>query len=254
MVVQYKLEVFEGPLDLLLHLIDKNEVDIYNIPIKEITNQYLDYLSSLEQFLLEPTSEFLVMAAQLLAIKSQMLLPKPPPVELEVEYEEEEQDPREELVRKLIEYRKYKEVADHLRNRELQRSQIFTKEPEDLGVYESSEQENPLKGLYIADLIHAFVKAMRKAAKQQEHARIRRDEISVQERMQEVKERLVKQGGKVLFSSFFDSKQLDRTDVVVTFLAILELMKSKQIICYQHQLFSDIVIQQHSNYNDASNI
>lgn len=251
MVIQYKLDSFEGPLDLLLHLIDQNEVDIYNIPIKEITEQYLAYLDSLKEFDLEPTSEFLVMAAKLLAIKSQMLLPKPPPVELDLEYDYEEEDPREELVRKLIEYRKFKEIAEHLRGKEVQRSLIFTKEPVDLTYYENLENVNPVQGLHIADLIHAFGKALQKAVKTEQYARIRRDEISVQDRMSEVMDSLNNQGGKLLFSSLFDPDGLNRTHVVVTFMAILELMKNKAIVCYQHQLFADIVIQRNPNFRDT---
>ncbi len=250
MAVLLKLEVFEGPLDLLLHLIDKNEVDIYNIPIKEITEQYLEYLESFKKFEIELASEFLVMAAQLLAIKSQMLLPKPPPIELELEDEEEGEDPREALVRQLIEYRKYKEIAERLRDKEIERSLIYTKEPEDLTLYENLEQVNPVEGLQIADLIYAFIQAMRKAKQQQTSARIRRDEISVKDRMEDIKERLRHAGGKLLFSSFFEPRQFDKTDVVVTFLAILELMKTKQITCYQHRLFADIVIQA-AAWNDS---
>src|SRR5690606_15501005 len=125
------------PLDLLLHLIDEQEIDIYDIPIAQITDQYLAYLEQMQQFDLEPASEFLVMAATLLAIKSSMLLPKPPPVELGLEGEEEIADPREELVQRLIEYRKYKMAVDELRNLELERSLIFSREPADLSPFAS---------------------------------------------------------------------------------------------------------------------
>ena len=129
MSVLYKLETFEGPLDLLLHLIDKNEVDIYNIPISDITDQYMAYLQTMQEFQLDVTSEFLVMAATLLSIKSKMLLPKPPVIN--IEGLEEEADPRMELVQKLLEYRKYKGIAEHLREMEIGRSLIYTREPED---------------------------------------------------------------------------------------------------------------------------
>lgn len=245
MKVTFKLETFEGPLDLLLHLIDKSEVDIYDIPIKEITDQYVEYLQSMQELELEVTSEFLVMAATLLSIKSKMLLPKPP-VEL---YEDntdwmdgDEFDPRAELVQKLIEYRKYKEIADHLREMELERSLIYTREPADLTPYMNRTVVNPVKGLHLADLLLAFRKALRKQAGRNIVAKIRRDEISVKDRIRQVTERLQDEGGKLLFSHLL-SDDVEREEIVVTFLALLELMKMKQIVCFQHRLFEDIVIQ-----------
>ncbi|ALS22738.1 MULTISPECIES: segregation and condensation protein A [Paenibacillus] len=244
MKVTVKLETFEGPLDLLLHLIDKAEVDIYDIPIKDITDQYMEYLDAMQELELEVTSEFLVMAATLLSIKSKMLLPKPPVVDLEFDdyMMDEDYDPRAELVAKLIEYRKYKAIADHLRDKEVERSLIFTREPEDLTPYVSTVIENPVKGLHVADLVHAFRKALRRMHSRQAIAKIRKDEISVKDRMLEVLEALESQGGKVLFSRLLQ-EDTTREAVVVTFLAMLELMKIKRIICFQHRLFDDIVIQ-----------
>lgn len=244
MKITFKLETFEGPLDLLLHLIDQAEVDIYDIPIKEITDQYLDYLSTMQELELEVTSEFLVMAATLLSIKSKMLLPKPPVIELEWEgmEEEEGEDPRAELVRKLIEYRKYKEIAEHLKDRELERSLIYTREPEDLTAFIPKVEVNPVEGLHVADLVWAFQKALRKMAERNRVAKIRRDEISVKDRITEIVSILGNRGGKVLFSKLLETGY-SREDIVVTFLALLELMKMKKIQCYQHKLFEDIVIQ-----------
>lgn len=242
MAVHYKLESFEGPLDLLLHLIDKAEVDIYNIPIHDITNQYMEYISSMEQFELGPTSEFLVMAATLLAIKSKMLLPKPPAIDMGFEDGEEGEDPRAELIRKLIEYRKYKGIADLLRDKELDRSLIYSREPEDLTPFIPESTENPLKGLYMADLVFAFQRALKKSVKRNTVAKIRRDEISVKDRIREIMDIMRDQGGKLLFSKLFP-EDYTREDVVVTFLAVLELMKMKKILCFQHSLFDDIVIQ-----------
>jgi segregation and condensation protein A len=242
--VTYKLHVFEGPLDLLLHLIDKAEIDIYNIPVKEITDQYMDYLEQMQELDIEVTSEFLVMAATLLSIKSKMLLPKPPVMENEFEYDDEDEhdDPREELVRKLIEYRKYKLIADHLRDKELERSLIYTREPEDLTPYMSLVQENPVRGLQVADLVHAFQKALKRMNSRNEVAKIRKDDISVKDRMREVVDVLMEKGGKILFSRLIDQDP-SREGIVVTFLALLELMKVKKIVCHQHKLFDDIVIQ-----------
>ncbi|WP_281886774.1 ScpA family protein [Paenibacillus sp. YYML68] len=244
MKVTVKLETFEGPLDLLLHLIDKAEVDIYDIPIKQITDQYMEYLSALTELELEVTSEFIVMAATLLSIKSKMLLPKPPVIDLEFDdyMMDDDYDPRAELVAKLIEYRKYKAIADHLREKETERSLIYTREPEDLTPYVPVIQENPVQGLSVTDLVHAFRKAMRRMASRHAVAKIRKDEISVKDRMLEVLDSLERMGGKVLFSRLLE-REHTRDSIVVTFLALLELMKVKRIVCFQHQLFDDIVIQ-----------
>ncbi|MEX2462133.1 MAG: segregation/condensation protein A [Paenibacillaceae bacterium] len=243
MKVTYKLESFEGPLDLLLHLIDKSEVDIYNIPIKVITDQYMAYLGEMQEMELNVTSEFLVMAATLLYIKSKMLLPKPPPMtDLDGDYDEEGEDPRAELVRQLLEYRKFKGIADHLREKELERSLIYTREPLDLTPYQRVIQENPVKGLFPSDLMIAFQKVLRRVVSRNVVTKIKRDEISVKERIKELILLLQSRGGKVLFSKLFDA-EVTREDIVVTFLAMLELMKMKVIVCYQHKLFDDIVIQ-----------
>jgi segregation and condensation protein A len=240
--VTYKLESFEGPLDLLLHLIDKTEVDIYNIPIKAITDQYMAYLSDMKEMELDITSEFLVMAATLLLIKSKMLLPKPPIIELDSDDYEEGEDPRAELVRQLLEYRKFKGIADHLRDKELERSLIYTREPFDLTPYLPVIQENPVKGIYITDLMAAFQKVLSRLVGRNVVTRIKRDEISVKARIKELVHMLQLRGGKVLFSKLFDH-EITREEIVVTFLAMLELMKMKVIVCYQHGLFDDIVIQ-----------
>jgi len=249
--VTYKLDTFEGPLDLLLHLIDKAEVDIYDIPIKEITDQYMDYLAAMQELELEVTSEFLVMAATLLAIKSKMLLPKPP-VELEQDdsyWMDEEFDPRDELVARLIEYRRIKAAALQLRDMEMERSLIYTREPEDLTPYLPTEPPNPVEGLGVNDLVRAFRKAMLRMATRNTVTKIRKDEISVKDRMYEVVDRLKQAGGKLLFSKLLDG-HATRDSIVVTFLALLELMKVKRIVCYQHKLFDDIVI--HAREDEAA--
>ncbi|MBP1988943.1 segregation and condensation protein A [Paenibacillus eucommiae] len=244
MKVTYKLEAFEGPLDLLLHLIDKNELDIYNIPVKEITDQYLEYVQAMHELELDVTSEFLVMAATLLSIKSKMLLPKPPVIEYDDALfdMEDDFDPRAELVQKLIEYRKYKSIADLLRDKEVERSLVYTREPEDLSTFLPVVQENPVLGLVAMDLLIAFQRTLRKMVSRNTISKIRRDEISVKDRMKEVLQLLKVRSGKFLFSKLFDY-QMTREEVVVTFLALLELMKMKKLVCYQHSLFEDIVIQ-----------
>jgi segregation and condensation protein A len=203
----------------------------------------MEFLNGMQELELEVTSEFLVMAATLLSIKSQMLLPKPPVIQLDDDYGmDDDYDPRAELVQKLIEYRKYKSIAEELRDKELARSLIYTREPEDLSPFIPQKQENPVKGLHIADLVIAFQRALRKVKSRQAVARIRRDEISVKDRMNEIVDLLESSGGNAMFSNLLESGY-QREDVVVTFLAILELMKVKRIMCYQNHLFDDIVLQ-----------
>lgn len=245
--VLYKLETFEGPLDLLLHLIDKAEIDIHQISISEITDQYLEYIRDMQELELEVTSEFLVMAATLLSMKSKQLLPKPPVIELDDDFDyllDDGEDPRDELIRKLVEYRKYKGIAEHLQEREWERSLIFSKEPEDLTPYLPETLENPVKGLHAGDLISMFQKALKKAVKRSTVARIHRDEISVKDRIKQVVSALesMGKGGRLLFSKLLHS-EMYRHEIVVTFLAVLELMKMKQIVCYQDKLFDDIVME-----------
>ncbi len=245
MTVLYKLQTFEGPLDLLLHLIDKSEIDIQDISISEITDQYLEYLDAMQELELDITSEFLVMAATLLAMKSRLLLPKPPVTEEPwiTADEDEDLDPREELIRKLIEYRKYKSIAGQLRDLAWERSQVFTREPADLTAFQRELPANPVEGLHVDDLIQAFRKAMRRLAGRNGITAIRRDEISVKDRINDIILTLKtrSQDGKMLFSQLI-GERLDRQEIVVTFLAILELMKKGWISCHQNRLFDEIVL------------
>ncbi|REK59155.1 MAG: segregation/condensation protein A [Thermobacillus sp.] len=243
MTIHYKLETFEGPLDLLLHLVDQAEIDIHEISISEITDQYLAYLNAMQELELEITSEFLVMAATLLAIKSRQLLPKPPVVEEEWPegFEDDEIDTREELIRRLVEYRKYKEIAGKLRELETDRGLVYTKEPEDLTPYMPSKPENPVQGLVPADLAAAYMRALRRQARRNIVSTVRRDEISVKDRIRDIAE-LLREHSTVKFSKLI-RREMDRQEIVVTFLAILELMKRRAVYCFQHRLFDDIVIQ-----------
>lgn len=245
MAVLYKLETFEGPLDLLLHLIDKSEIDIQDISISEITDQYLEYLDAMQELELDITSEFLVMAATLLAMKSRLLLPKPPVTEepwLTAD-EDDGLDPREELIRKLIEYRKYKAAAGQLREKEWERSQVFTREAADLSAFATERPGNPVEGLHVDDLIRAFRKAMRRLAGRNRITAIRRDEISVKDRIHDIILTLRTRSpeGRLLFSQLIGD-QADRQEIVVTFLALLELMRQGWISCHQNRLFDEIVV------------
>ncbi|WP_419873790.1 segregation and condensation protein A [Candidatus Pristimantibacillus sp. PTI5] len=241
MSVLYKLDSFEGPLDLLLHLIDKAEIDIHEVSISEITIQYMDYLHAMKELELEVTSEFLVMAATLLAIKSKQLLPKPPVFEDDYEdWPDDGLDPRDELIQKLVEYRKFKQIAEQLREKEVERSLVYSREPEDMTPFMKEEKVNPVEGVHLSDLILAFQKALRRAARRNVVATVQRDEISVKDRIRDIVD-VLKQFETVRFSRLI-RENMDRHEIVVTFLAILELMKMKHITCFQHQLFDDIVI------------
>lgn len=242
MSVLYKLDTFEGPLDLLLHLIDKSEIDIHEVSISEITDQYMDYLHAMTELELEVTSEFLVMAATLLSIKSKQLLPKPPVFEDDFDdWMDDDLDPRDELIQKLVEYRKFKQIAEQLREKEFERSLVYSREPEDMTPFLKEQKINPLEGIHLSDLIAAFQKALGKAARRQVIATVQRDEISVKDRIRDIVE-VLKQYETVQFSKLM-RENMNRHEVVVTFLAILELMKMKHIRCFQHGLFDDIVIQ-----------
>ncbi len=242
MALAIKIEVFEGPLDLLLHLIDEAKVEIENIPVHEITDQYMAYLQSMQELELEIASEFIVMAATLLLIKSRTLLPKPPVQETFDDDWQNDIDPREELIQRLIEYKKYKEAVLMLKDMQMERSQIFIKEPDDLTPYAPVVVEEPLRGVELKHIVNAFQRVLQKTKKGEQVARIRRDELSVKDRMKEIVGLVGRRGKRVLFSSLM-GEEVSREMIVVTFLALLELMKTKKIVCYQHQLFDDIVIQ-----------
>lgn len=244
--VLYKLESFEGPLDLLLHLIDKAEIDIQDISISEITDQYMAYLDMMQELELDITSEFLVMAATLLSIKSRTLLPKPPVTDepwLTEDIYDEDYDPREELIRKLLEYRMIKAAAAKLREKEFDRSQVFTRESADLTPYANKIKKNPVEGLRVEDLMNAFQKALRRMTGRSRVSSIRKDEISVKDRIDQIVSVLRNRaaGGKMMFSQLI-GEEYERHEVVVTFLALLELMKRKWISCHQNKLFDDIVL------------
>lgn len=243
--MQYKVKIdaFEGPLDLLLHLINTLEIDIYDIPVAEITEQYMLYIHTMKELQLDVASEYLVMAATLLSIKSGMLLPKH---EEELEEDdfgfEPEEDPRDELMRRLIEYRKYKEAADDLRHMEEERSKVFTKPPSDLSAYaaEPASGSDPVN-VTIYDMLGAFQKMMRRKKLQKPlQTKIARQEIPIEKRMDEILDEFRRNPRRRKFTELFPSDQKDH--LVVTFLAILELMKNNSIMIEQEENFSDIYI------------
>jgi segregation and condensation protein A len=239
-----KLEVFEGPLDLLLHLIDKNKINIYDIPIADITEQYLEYINAMETKNLEIMSEFLVMAATLINIKSKMLLPAP-----EAE-EEEESDPRQELVERLLEYKMFKYISVELKDKELDASRSLYKLPtipEEIAEYkEEINVEEILSDLTLAKLQEIYKSIIKKQVDKidpirSKFGKIEREEINLSEKLYQIQ----KFGLKHRTFSFRNllEAQDSRMEVVVTFLGILELIKMGRIRIQQEYLFDDIKIK-----------
>jgi len=248
MQVNIKLEAFEGPFDLLFHLIEKNEINLYDIPIAELTEQYLQYLSQLKAADLENMSEFLVMAATLIEIKSKMLLPK-----LKNEQKGEEIDPRDELVRKLVEYKQFKIIAQQLDSLQTEGSKTLFKEAElklgDLDEYEE-DVSKILNGLSLTDILIAFEEVMKRKEKKIDKVRsnfssVQKDLYTIEEKNQYLLD-LLELFPVVKFNDIF-RQDADKMEIVVTFLALLELIKVNKVNIYQDKTFGDIVIEKHEN-------
>lgn len=243
MGIPVKLQVFEGPLDLLLHLIDKNKIDIYDIPIVEITNQYMEYIEAMEREDLNVMSEFLVMAATLLDIKCKMLLPK------EVNGEGEEEDPRQELVEQLLEYKMYKIMSYELKDRQIDGEQTFCKSPtipeEVLDYVEPVDLDELLGELTLAKLNDVFRDVMKRQIDKidpvrSKFGRLEKEEVTLPDKLEYVSE--YAKGHKRFSFRELLTRQSSRTQVVVTFLAVLQLMKEGTIFIEQEQAFRDIII------------
>lgn len=238
--LEIELDVFEGPLDLLLHLINQFEIDIYDIPIAKITDQYLKYLEKMKSDQIDLASEYFVMAASLMEIKSEMLVPRNESPN-EVSGENDEDDPREPLIELLLEYKKIKEVVPKFERRQIGRANFFGREPADLSNYrEKIELEN--QDLEISDLSEIFYKVLKRYELNKPKKRtIDPVEVTVPEKMEDIMDRLLNSSEENL--SFF--KLLDyrnRSEIVLSFLAVLELIKSDQIFASQTSLSADIAI------------
>ncbi len=235
---EYKveLEVFEGPLDLLLYLIKKEEVDIYDIPIETITTQYMEYLNVMKMLDLTIAGEFIVMAATLMMIKSRMLLP----VEEREELDEEEDDPRWDLVRQLVEYKKFKDAASHLQERELYQENVFLLGNENV-ILEPDDPGLVLNDVSLFDLISAFNNVL-KNAKSDIIGEIVADKFSVADKIDSLLN-AVKTKSKVVFIDLF-GENASRNEIVCTFLALLELIRLRHVDIVQDKQFGDIVIVQ----------
>lgn len=243
MALPVKIENFEGPLDLLLHLIDINKFNIFDIPIVEITEQYLEYVRNMKTKDLNVMSEFLVMAATLLEIKAKMLLPT------EVDEEGEEIDPRQELVRKLLEYKMYKYMSYELKDRMQDAAKAMYKEPtipEEVESYiEPVDLEKLIGDLTLKKLNDIFQSVMKRQNDKidpvrSKFGRIEKEEVSLEEKLDFV-ECYAKEHGTFSFQKLLEG-QKSKMQVVVTFLAILELMKNGKIVIKQEGTFADIIV------------
>lgn len=228
-----KLEIFEGPLDLLLYLIKKDEIDIYDVSLERITKQYLAYIDTFKMLNIELASEFIVMAANLMYIKSRELLPQSqqPPDE-----EAEEDDPRWELIRQLVEYKKFKDAAQFLGHQESSNAELFAASPEPPDL--SSAAAPPKVGIF--DLIRAFQRVLKRFEDANDLREIVDDRWTVSDKIEYLLD-TVPAGGRVVFESLFTAAS-SRTEVIVTFLAILELIKLSHLEVQQEGIMGAILV------------
>src|ERR1700730_18844197 len=230
-----KLEIFEGPLDLLLFLIKRDEIDIYEISLERITKQYLEYLQAFKELNIDIAGEFVVMAANLIYLKSRSLLPadQQPPEE-----DAEEDDPRWDLIRQLIEYKKFKEAAVQLHVRELEHESSFPREGGEQGAL--ADAPLPLGEVSIFQLINAFQNVIKRVEAREDLREIFGERFSVSEKIEMILQR-IGSGGSIRFSELFGDIA-SRLEIVVTFLALLELIRLKQVRAIQRDLFGEIEI------------
>ena len=233
MELQLKLNQFEGPLDLLLHLLDKDKIDIKDIFVSDITEQYLKYIGNIAEFDMENASEFLTVAAHLLEIKSRSLLPKPAPLE------EGEEDPEQALIRRLTEYKMYKEAGEKLHDLEEENLKVYYKLPEEINM----QQRIELEDMKLDALMEAFGEVLKrfknKTVKKQRE--IRRDTYTVKGKMAYIRRRLSSKKEMSFFDMFEDDG--NKSEVVTTFAAMLELWKNRYLKLTQKENFGDILVK-----------
>lgn len=244
MDLNFKLQQFEGPLDLLLHLIDKNKMDIFDIPIVEITAQYMEYIRAMKEANLDVMSEFLVMAATLLKIKSKMLLP------IEETEDEEEEDPRAELVKQLLEYKMYKCISYELRDRQVDANNVYFKVPtipDEVAKYEEPvDLEELMSDITLTKLNAIFNSVIKRQENRVDPVRskfgkIEKEEVSLDDKMNYMLE-FARNNRNFSFRQLLEG-QRSKMDTIVTFLVILEMMKAGQIYIVQENTFDDIKIE-----------
>ncbi|HTY88629.1 MAG TPA: segregation/condensation protein A [Candidatus Acidoferrum sp.] len=238
-MAEYKVqfEVFEGPLDLLLYLIKKEEVDIYQVNLTRLATQFIEYIDLMRQFDLDIAGEFLVMASTLMYIKSRELLPVDQQVQ--VEGEEEGEDPRWELIRQLVEYKKFKDAAARLQVLEAQQENIFPRVPGKLEFETAAPPPKP--DVSIFDLLHAVSSVLQRFGQRETPGDIFEDKWTVSEKIEFVL-RLVAERGTVRFTELF-AGAANRAEVICTFLALLELIRLRQLVCAQAEEFGEIEIR-----------
>jgi len=229
------LDQFDGPLDVLLYLIQKTKVDIMDISIADITDQYVHYIKSLQALNLEVASEYLLLSAQLIEMKSKMLLPKTKSETID------EEDPRAALIQRLLEYKKYKEVSKEFKEFEFERQQVYSKPLSDFSVFVQNEtilNETKKKDIY--QLVYAFERMLARQKNAQERSvTLTKNEITIEEQMERI-ETVLKQKQKFTMSTLIEQKS--RSYVVTTFLAILQLLRMNKVNVIQNELFDDIEI------------
>lgn len=228
-----KINDFEGPMDLLLHLIKESKMNVFDFKVEEIVKSYLDYINKMQEINLTIASSYLVMASELIEIKSRMLLPTKPK-------EEEEEDPKERLINRLIEYQKYKEVTDDFKELEKERKMIFTKLPEDISEYvtETSIQNSNLTVQDLVDALNHFLS--RQKDKVVLETKVTKKELTVEQRRTDIK-KIIYSRKKLNFFELFDV--LNREYVVVTFLAVLEMVRKHEINITQENNFDNIICE-----------
>ena len=234
--MDYKITIndFEGPMDLLLHLIKTNDVDIRDISIEQITKQYLDFINKMEEMNLNVASEYLIIAAELLEIKSSILLPR------KEKLEEIEEDPKEQLINRLIEYKKYKEITNDFKKLEEDRKKYFTKSVENLSLYRNEEEQLDLGDVDLDQLLEVFQKFLiRKEEEKPLNTKISKKEYSVKDRSEEIR-KILKNKKRIDFEELFEIHKKDY--IIVTFLSILSMARKQEITIKQDDNFDNIYL------------
>ena len=228
------IDNFTGPMDLLLHLIKESKMDIMNIKLEIIIDEYLEYIKKMDEMNLDIASSYLVMAAELLEIKSKMLLPRQ-------DEDDEEDDPKERLINRLILYQQYKDQIESFKELETERGQYYTKIPSDLSEYQTDEKKAQISNVTLDDLVKAFEKFLERVDLEKPiYTKVTKKELSVEDRIINIKNRFKKEK-RINFFDLFEVKSKEY--VVVTFLAVLEMAKKRELIIYQDKNFDSIICE-----------
>jgi len=242
MAYKIKLDIFEGPLDLLLYLVKKDHLNIYDIPIARVAEQYLAYLELMRLLDLNIAGEFLIMAATLMQIKSRMLLPQDEAIK---QANEDQTDPQQELIQRLLEYRRFKEIASELRQREKNKQEQFQRHLSDISWNDIEQKRETYFEANIFDLINAFTQALKEEVSRELFYEVIKDEFTVEQKIHDILHLLLKQEVIILRRLFESSK--NKLEIIATFLAILELIRLKEILVRQKGLFGEIEIIRNLN-------